>query len=280
MKYPIKHIERLATAGFVCMKYPPELRAAVETAVASWQEFCALPTEVKRDLPYSNNADGVGYELKDGSGNKADRKENFDVTTGSKCWLTENAGKVRNAVALRFIEDASALVALTKPLIVDFAQQAEQAFALADFAKEVEESEDAYFIRFIHYFGDRKVGEETASAHADQSGFTPHLYESAAGLQCLTHEKQWIDMPVSADETVIIPSMQMQLRSDGKLKATCHRVVATTQTAKEGRYSAVCFVQLKKTPKYDKERCGRLQEKTPGFNYEMSREEFAGLFRK
>lgn len=280
MNPKINHIENLATAGFVSMKYPPELRVAVEKAVASWQEFCALPTEVKCSLPYSNNADGVGYELKDGSGNKADRKENFDITTSSKRWLTENASKVQNAVALHFIEDASALVALTKPLIVDFAQQAEQAFALADFAKEVEESEDAYFIRFIHYFGDRKVGEETASAHADQSGFTPHLYESAAGLQCLTHEKQWIDMPVSADETVIIPSMQMQLRSDGKLKATCHRVVATTQTAKEGRYSAVSFVQLKKTPKYDKERCGRLQEKTPGFNYEMPPEEFAGLFQR
>ncbi|MEK7645290.1 MAG: 2OG-Fe(II) oxygenase family protein [Patescibacteria group bacterium] len=280
MKHPIKDIENLATTGFVSMKYPPQLRAAVEKAVASWQEFCALPTEVKRGLPYSNNADGVGYELKDGVGNKADHKENFDVTTGSKRWLTENAGKVKNAVALCFIEDASALVALTKPLIVEFARQAEEAFALPDFTKEVEQGEDAYFIRFIHYFGDRTVGEEIASAHADQSGFTPHLYESAAGLQCLTREKQWIDMPVSADETVIIPSMQMQLRSSGQLKATCHRVVATAQTAKEGRYSAVCFVQLKKTPKYDKERCGRLQEKAPGFNYEMPKEDFEGLFRR
>lgn len=262
------------------MKYPPQLRTAVEKAVASWQEFCALPTEVKRGLPYSNNADGVGYEMKDGVGNKADHKENFDITTGGKKWLLDNAGKVSNKTALSFITDAAELVRLAKPLIVDFARQAEHAFALADFAKEVEQSEDAYFIRFIHYFGSRKVGEETASAHADQSGFTPHLYESAAGLQCLTREKQWIDMPVSADETVIIPSMQMQLRSGGKLKATCHRVIATTQTAKEGRYSAVCFVQLKKTPKYDKERNGRLQEKAPGFNYEMTHEEFEGMFKK
>ncbi len=280
MKHSIKHIEDLATAGFVTMRYPSELRDAVEAAVASWKAFCALPAETKRGLPYSNNADGVGYELKDGVGNKADRKENFDVTTGSKEWLMKHADEVKNAVALRFIEDASALVHLTKPLIADFARQAEAAFSIDGFAKEVEQSDDAYFIRFIHYFGDRMVGEEIASAHTDQSGFTPHLYESAAGLQCLTHEKQWIDMPVSEDETVIIPSMQMQLRSGGWLKATCHRVIATAKTAKEGRYSAVCFVQLKKTPKYDKERCGRLQEKAPGFNYRMTQEEFEGLFKK
>lgn len=279
MSNSIKNINDLATIGFVTMQYPPELRAAVEKAADSWKAFCALPIETKRGLPYSNKADGVGYELKDGIGNKADRKENFDITTGGQKWLLDNADVVGNVVALRFITDAVELVRLAKPLIVDFAQQAENAFSIKDFVKEVEQSEDAYFIRFIHYFGDRKVGEETASAHTDQSGFTPHLYESAAGLQCLTHEKKWINMPVSKDETVIIPSMQMQLRSQGALKATCHRVIATAQTAKEGRYSAVCFVQLKKTPKYDKERCGRLQEKAPGFNYEVTHEQFAGLFK-
>ncbi len=280
MTASIKNIKNLVDVGYIKMTYPPELRAAVEKAAESWKAFCALPTETKRGLPYSNNADGVGYEMKDGIGNKTDRKENFDITTAGQKWLLDNAGKIGNQTALRFITDAVELVRLAKPLIVDFAEQAESAFSIKDFAQEVASSEDAYFIRFIHYFGDRKVGEETASAHTDQSGFTPHLYESEAGLQCLTHQKQWIDMPVSSSETVIIPSMQMQLRSGGTLKATCHRVVATDRTAKDGRYSAVCFVQLKKTPKYDKTSHGRLQEKVAGFNYDMSRDAFEKLFKK
>lgn len=274
-------IKNLETQGFVAVPYPPELRRAVEEAVVSWQKFCDLPAEVKRNLPYSSaiGSDGVGYELKDGVGNKADRKENFDVTSNGQAWLASHGKTVENQAALGFIQDAVRLVGLIKPLVLDFARQAEQEFGLADFAKEVEASEGAFFIRFIHYFGEREVGEEIASAHADQSGFTPHLFESADGLQCLTYAGQWIDMPVSTGETVIIPSMQMQLRSEGRLKALCHRVVATPETAKAGRYSAVCFVQLKNTPKYDKEKHGRLQEMKPGFNYQLSAEDFGKLFK-
>jgi hypothetical protein len=39
-------------------------------------------------------------------------------------------------------------------------------------------------------------------------------------------------------------------------------------------------VQLKKTPKYDKEKQGRLQEKVPGFNYAMRHQAFSELFKK
>jgi isopenicillin N synthase-like dioxygenase len=86
-------------------------------------------------------------------------------------------------------------------------------------------------------------------------------------------------MPVSEGETVIIPDMQMQLRSNGELRALCHRVVATPETAKNGRYSAVCFVQFVRTKKYDKDKGGRLQEKEPGFNYKMPPGEFEMMFK-
>ncbi len=272
-------IKDLQTKGFVVFSYPEDLRKAVEKCVVDWKKFCSLPTKIKKDLPYSSNSDGVGYELKDGTGPKADRKENFDITTGGKEWLEQNIGSIGNNDVLQFIKSANSLVTFLKPLIIDFAEQAEKEFDLKGFAKEVSESENAYFIRFIHYFGDRKIGEETASAHVDQSGFTPHLFESTAGLQCLTFDGKWIDMPVSKGKTVIIPDMQMQLRSKGQLKALCHRVIATSESAESGRYSAVCFVQLKNTPKYDKERCGRLQEKAPGFNYNLPFDEFRKLFK-
>ena len=272
-------IQDLETKGFVTLSYPLELRVHVVEAVESWKQFCSLPTDTKRNLPYSNNADGVGYEMKEGIGNSADRKENFDVTVAGKQWLETHSLRIGNSSALRFIQDATSLVGVMKPIVVDFAKQCEAEFGIPGFANEVQNGEDAFFVRFIHYFGDRTLGEETATAHTDQSGFTLHLFESSPGLQCLNYDRKWINMPVSNGETVIIPSMQMQLRSNGKLKALCHRVIATPETMKAGRYSAVCFVQLRNTPKYDKEKNGRLQEKKPGFNYDLTQEEFVKMFK-
>ena len=276
-------VRDLETKGFVSVPYPVNLRNAVSKTVRSWKKFCALPESAKAGLPYSNGGAGVGYEMKKGSGPKGDYKENCDLTVGGREWLEENAGKIHDQAAIGFVRDAVELVEVIKPLIVDFARRIEETFKLVGFLREVEESKDAFFIRFIHYFGNRKNGEETASAHADQSGFTLHLFESAKGLQCLTLagacRVRWTDMPVSEGQTVIIPSMQMQLRTKGEVGALCHRVVATPKTAKEGRFSAVCFVQLKHTPKYDKEAFGRLQEKIPGFNYLMPHGEFSKMFK-
>jgi len=273
-------ITDLKTKGFVILSYPTNLRSSVSKTIESWKKFCSLPIETKKGLPYSNSAYGVGYELKDGSGNKGDRKENFDVTIAGSAWLEKHAKNIKNPIAFEFIENATALVTVLKPIVLNFARQSQEAFNIKGFVDEVEQSEDAFFVRFIHYFGNREIAEETATAHADQSGFTLHLFESAHGLQCLSYDGKWIEMPVSDGETVIIPAIQMQLRSKNELKALCHRVVANQETSEAGRYSAVCFVQLKNTPKYDKETHGRLQEKKPGFNYDLSHEEFSKLFKK
>ena len=272
------NIQNLKTNGLVAVPYPAELRRAVEITAKAWKKFCALPLETKKGLPYSNSGAGVGYELKDGVGVKADRKENFDVTTAGKDWVRTYAQAIENSTALDFVQLATDLVGLLKPIILDFARECEKEFNLPGFVDEVAQSEDAFFVRFIHYFGDTEVGNEIATAHADQSGFTLHLFESDPGLQCLTYDGTWIDMPVSAHETVIIPDMQMQLRSKGELKALCHRVIATPETAQRGRFSAVLFVQFKHTPKWDKATQGRLQEREPGFNYSMSHGDFSKLF--
>lgn len=273
-------IHDLKTKGFVVLSYPAALRREVDKTVALWKEFCALPDKVKKGLPYSNASDGVGYELKEGVGTHADRKENFDVATGGREWLETHATEITDAAALAFVKEAAVLAERVKPVIMDFAKHVEAAFGVTGLLREVEESESQFFIRFIHYFGQRKLGDVTAMPHADQSGFTLHLFESAAGLQCLSFGGEWTDMPVSDGETVIIPAMQLQLRSQGELKALCHRVVATKKTQNQGRFSAVCFIQLKHTPKYEKETHGRLQEKEPGFNYSLPYGELSRLFKK
>lgn len=272
-------IKKLKTEGSVTIPYPEDLRRVVAEAMCLWKGFTDLPNEVKSGLPYSNDSDGVGYERKDGVGKNADQKENFDVAVGGEEWLRENLSRIESPQAREFVTSATSLVSVMKPTILRFARDVEREYAIQGFADEVEESQAGFFVRFIHYYGDREVGQETASAHVDQSGFTLHLFESAPGFQVLTPEKKWKDETFSGEATLIINSMQMQLRSEGKLKALCHRVVAKEETAKIGRWSAVCFVQFKNTPKYDKVKCGRLQEREPGFNYEMPIEQFRGMFK-
>ncbi len=269
----------IATKGHITLEYPANLRKAVEETNALWEKFCDLPEEIKSSLVYSNNSDGVGYELKNGIGKNADRKENFDITIAGEKWLIDNLGKIDDPIALDFLRSAISLVDIMKDTVFDFALYLEQEYGIQGFHNEVKDSKDSFFVRFIHYFSNRIDGEEIATAHTDRSGFTFHLYESEPGLQSLSFKGDWEDMPVSSGETVIIPSMQLQLRSKGKLNALCHRVVATKITADIGRYSAVCFVQLKNTPKFDKGIYGRQQDRVPGFNYQMSHEEFQKLFK-
>lgn len=276
MNTPISDLKK---KGFISLAYPGDLRKAVNQTVKLWKQFCDLPDEVKTGLPYSNNGAGMGYEMKNGIGQNADRKENFDVTLATEDWLVQNSAQIENPVALSFVRAAANLVNVMQGMILDFAGQVEQEFSLVGFRQEVADGKKGFFVRFIHYFGDRKVEEETANAHNDQSGFTLHLFESAPGLQCLTYDRQWIDMPVDEGQTVIIPAMQLQLRSEGVLRALCHRVIANMATAVGGRYSAVCFVQLQSTAKYNKDANGRLQEKEPGFSYDMTHEQFAKMFQ-
>ena len=129
-------IADLKTKGFVALSYPKDLRQAVDKDVESWKKFCALSTEVKKGLPYSNNADGVGYEIKDGTGNKTDRKENFDVALAGAKWLETHIGNIKNPVALEFVQNATALVGILKPVVLDFARQSEKAFDLKDLVRE------------------------------------------------------------------------------------------------------------------------------------------------
>ncbi len=273
-------IQDLKTKGFVVLDYPKNLRDAVEQAIGSWQKFCEIPLETKQALPYSDNFEGIGYEYKDGIGNGADYKENFDVTIAGQEWLKTHTKEIQNPHAINFVEDASKLVELIKPIVLDFATQAEQTFKLPGLIKEVENSEHTFFVRFIHYFGNRELEDQTATPHIDHGGFTLHLFESDPGLQRLTQDKKWIDMPVSDGETVIIPGLQMQLLSENELKALCHRVIATEKTMHDGRYSAVCFISLNNTLKYDKAKHGRLQERVPGFNYDLSLPELEEFFKK
>jgi isopenicillin N synthase-like dioxygenase len=259
------------------LKYPAIPRRAVSDAMVSWQNFCRMPRDDKEKFAYRDDA---GYELKERLGLTMDYKENFQVTLTAIDRLLDSATRVTRTAPMSFIAKAHDLVSAVEPIVMEFAQTAEAAFDLDGFAEEVAESRHDWVFRYLHYFGGRSEGDVIAAAHADKSGFTLHLFETTPGLEYLTRDLRWEPMPVSPEETVVIPGLQMQLRSRNQLKATWHRVVSTPVPPRaHDRYSAVCFIPLTRTPTYNKRGVGRTQDLTPGFNYTESFEEFAELFR-
>lgn len=274
-------IEDFKTNGLYRLKYPAELRVSVIKALESWKKFVALPNLVTDQFPYDK---GVGYEHQKGTGPTDDRKQDFHFTFDGASLLSgmvdECLDESLRSVSRGLIDAAGGLVEHLTPSVSSFAQDVETYFGLDGFRDEVLTSKGSWFVRFLYYPGDRKVGEATAVPHIDKSAFTFHLFESAPGLQGLDYDdKKWFDTPVSDTETVIFPGYQLQYVSGGKINALCHRVAANEETAQSGRYSMVVFFSLKNHPKYDKNSRGRLQDQEPGFNYGMPFEEIRGQFK-
>lgn len=275
----IKSINKLKSTGSIRLSYPDKLDFAVNQAVKVWKKFCSLPENIRIKFEYNKGTGmGVGYEIKKTPGNTLDLKEDFHFTSGMKPWLEIAAKKTDQDAAVDLVHKSEKLVELLKPFILEFSKNIETEYGLFEFQKEVLDSSDQWFIRFIHYFGNREVGDEIASSHADKCGFTLHLYESDPGLQFLNFDFKWHNVKIKKGQTIIIPGMRLQYRSKNILKALFHRVVANKETSLNGRFSLVCFIHLKRTPQYNKQGLGRLQEFKPGFNYEMKFDEFAKLF--
>jgi isopenicillin N synthase-like dioxygenase len=163
---------------------------------------------------------------------------------------------------------------------MEFARKVEDEAGVEGLVEEVKMGKPYWILRYLHYFGNQTEGEEIAAPHADKGGFTLHLYESDEGLEhfCM-QDRTWKPMPVYSHQTVIIPAIQLQLLSEGELKALYHRVVATEKTAVTGRYSMVCFIPFQNTPMYNKKTYGSMQTHPVGFNYDLTHPEFVRFFQ-
>ncbi len=273
---------KLITDGKVYVPYPQQLRIAVADAMDAWVRFCALPEEVRTQFPYETDGvvSGNGYELKIASGKTLDRKEDFHLRENARELLMEHARRIGSHDIEIFIEAALRLPSLIAPVLAEFAIDVERRFNVPGFADDVAASTPNLLVRFLHYFDNDAPGQEIASPHIDKGGFTLHLYESDEGVQQLTEDGRWISVPLNHEQTVILPAIGLQHKLHSQVKALCHRVVATPESAIYGRYSAVCFVDFRNNRHYDKERFGRLQDQVPGFNYTMPWKDFDALFKK
>lgn len=271
--------KELATQGRLYVKYDPSLRVAVEEAMKTWEAFTQLPSEKKVLFGYTADAktSGNGYELKlEGS---LDRKEDCHLRMNVRDELLIEAAKADSVIGPAFVDAALKVNELMGSMVRDFARSVEHEYSIPGFEEDVMSYQPRWLLRFLHYFGDRHPGDEIAAPHQDKGGFTLHLYESHQGVEYLTYDtKEWKPLPLSHDQTVIIPGMGLQNRSKCQLQALVHRVIATEETASTGRYSAVCFFNFNHARFFDKTRFGPQQAYAPGFFYGMPFEEFDKYF--
>lgn len=249
------------------VEYPADIRESVNVAAALWEQFCQLPEDIRQAFAAQDKQWTVGYEAKDGSGNKGDRKENFDFSISGLDHLREVALATGNETALAFIDAIAELSEKMVPMIESFGEHVERDYAVTGFGDVARRSAPSAFFRFLHYPASGIVNEEIAAAHVDHSGFTFHLSESTDGCYRLTAGGEWLPIPVEEGQAVAFASMQTQLVSNGELKAMWHEVRSNEESAKVGRYAIVCFVALGGVPSYNRKEYGRLQEWEAGSTY-------------
>ena len=257
--------------------YPATIKQHVTEAAEAWQRFLALPDDTKQRYAALSLQSGTGYEKK-GSGQRESRdiKENFDITRASLSDLA--AMSKHDSAASQFIASAGSLFDDLETLIAAQGRYIERHYNMAGFGNETRVSATAAHVRFL-YYPPVPAGTVVGEPHVDHSGFTFHLYESTDGCERLDPQtRAWMPMPVAPHQAAMFASMQTQLVSHGEITGLCHRIIANNTTAKVGRHAIVCFVPLIATPRYDRATHGRLQEMSPGFNYDMPMDEFARLF--
>ena len=71
-------------------------------------------------------------------------------------------------------------------------------------------------------------------------------------------DDQWHEAQPTEDSFLVYGGMLAQLYTKGEVKALCHRVVNTTETKRNGRYSIVLFIDFGDRV-YDKKKHGRLE---------------------
>jgi len=266
-------VSALATKGMVEVPYPTALRASVEEAVASWQAFCTLPEEKKRQFSKGDRANDFGYMLRNDAGTRSDSKEMFHVVEEQLPVLWSCADGVHEKRGFRFIDAVSNLIRESVPLVGEFAHAVEKEFNLSGFESEVRASHKRWTFRYLHYFGEAML----AYPHVDRGDFTLHLYENQEGGEYYGFDRHWHPWTLSGEKTVIFPSMGLQYRSGGALKALCHCVRPTPHSAQNGRFALVAFIDFNQNVRYN-DREKRLQDFDPGFNYGMPFCEFQKLF--
>jgi len=250
----------LEQLGYGVIDYPESLKNTVSKLVENFSSFCNQALEHKQNMQYQNN---MGYENRDRTVNpeSVDHKESFYIKANYE--LPESF--LPSRIDKDFVSSCKKLFYEALPLIGSSTKIFSEIGGV-DLTQYFDES--ALTLRAIHYYSDSNI--EIAHHHVDRGGQTYRLYETTEGLEAYWRGK-WNKIIFDKNQMIYFPCIQAQLVSRGELKGLCYRVISTTDSAKNGRYSLVLFVDYNKLPyKYSITKSGPIEKAfAPGQNYDM-----------
>lgn len=261
------------------------LQNEIRVMVGSWKRFCErVPFSKKEKFvfrEYGHN--DAGYEYKPPTTQLADTKENFHVNMAQLNRLKQVSKRHLKRYP-EFIVKIPDIIDQLEPLIVEHVDQIEEEEGIRGLVREVMNGRSYWTIRYLHYYNQDQSNPDQplAKAHIDKCGITLHLYESSPGLQFLCPDTR-VWHPISTGTGYIMNGAQMQLRTYNGTKADVHRVINVNdknnnKENSKGRYAMVFFVPLIHTAIYNKAKYGNMQSHEPGFNYEITFEEYSKYF--
>ncbi|ASZ49820.1 isopenicillin N synthase family dioxygenase [Vibrio parahaemolyticus] len=237
-------VASLRETGFGVLKNHPIPQELVESIYKNWHEFFC--SEEKNDFQFNvETQDGYfppsvsevakGHKVKD-------IKEYFHVYPWGQ--IPEHL----KAEILEYYERANAFAQELLGWVEEYApEDVQEKFSIA--LSEMINNSDKTLLRVLHYppmTGEEEPGAIRAAAHEDINLLTVLPAANEPGLQVMSKDGEWIDVPCDFGNLIINIGDMLQEASGGYFPSTTHRVINPTGARQEkSRISLPLFLHPK-----------------------------------
>ncbi|EGR1696529.1 isopenicillin N synthase family oxygenase [Vibrio parahaemolyticus] len=237
-------VASLRETGFGVLKNHPIPQELVESIYKNWHEFFC--SEEKNDFQFNvETQDGYfppsvsevakGHKVKD-------IKEYFHVYPWGQIPET------LKAEILEYYERANAFAQELLGWVEEYApKDVQEKFSIA--LSEMINNSDKTLLRVLHYppmTGEEEPGAIRAAAHEDINLLTVLPAANEPGLQVMSKDGEWIDVPCDFGNLIINIGDMLQEASGGYFPSTTHRVINPTGARQEkSRISLPLFLHPK-----------------------------------
>ena len=217
--------ESLLNTGFAVLENAPITRSAIETVYQEWYAFFQSSEADKAPFAFSNEThDGyVSPKLSETAKGHTvkDIKEFYHYYKGSQCpEAQQHATDVLFDQMLAFASELLSWVEQHCP------ESVQKTFSMP--LSDMIINSPRNLLRILHYpplDGNEESGAIRAAAHADINLLTVLPSASEPGLQLLSRDNTWIDVPYHPDYIIVNIGDMLQECTDGYYTSTQHRVI-------------------------------------------------------
>lgn len=240
---PAKFTQSLVDTGFAVVKNHPIKNALVEQAYRDWHAYFLLDQQQhapflfdkkthEGHIPLELSETAKGYDIKD-------IKEFYHYYFWGRC--PENLKSITHSLYLQLVTLAEELLQWIEG---NTPAEISKNFSMP-LSKMIDKSPNSLF-RILHYpplTGNEEARAIRAAAHEDINLITLLPAATADGLQLLTKENNWIDVPCNPETIIVNIGDMLQECTNGYYKSTTHRVINPAgEKAKQARLSMPLFL--------------------------------------